>query len=209
MTTSEILRFLQSDIHSAIFATLDHEGLPVTCVIDIMMADENSLYFLTAKGKNFYSRLIANPNISLIGMKGTDTLSSLSVTVRGKVRELGGELLPTLFEQNPYMASIYPSNESRSALTVFQIYEGGGEFFDLSVKPIFRQSFSFGGAEPTKTGYYVTDACIGCKLCYSVCPQKCINISEKSVIIQLEHCLHCGKCTEICPAGAVVKRGTS
>lgn len=48
MTTSEILRFLQSDIHSAIFATLDHEGLPVTCVIDIMMADENSLYFLTA-----------------------------------------------------------------------------------------------------------------------------------------------------------------
>lgn len=26
----------------------------------------------------------------------------------------------------------------------------------------------------------MTDACIGCKLCYSKCPQKCIDISEKN-----------------------------
>ena len=48
--------------------------------------------------------------------------------------------------------------------------------------------------------------CIGCKLCYSKCPQKCIDISAKPVIIQQEHCLHCGNCYEICPAGAVERR---
>ena len=104
------------------------------------------------------------------------------------------------------MEKIYPDVRSRSALTVFRIYEGTGEWFDLSKQPIERASFSFGGAQTEKTGYFVTDKCIGCKLCYSKCPQKCIDISAKPVIIQQEHCLHCGNCYEICPAGAVERR---
>ena len=31
MTTLEILHVLQSEIHSAVFATLDEQGLPQTC----------------------------------------------------------------------------------------------------------------------------------------------------------------------------------
>lgn len=50
MTTQEILNTLQSDIHSVVFATLDEYGLPQTCVIDLMLADDDGLYFLTAKG---------------------------------------------------------------------------------------------------------------------------------------------------------------
>ena len=34
------------------------------------------------------------------------------------------------------MHTIYPTEESMKALTVFQIYEGNGEWFDLSKKPI-------------------------------------------------------------------------
>lgn len=54
-------------------------------------------------------------------------------------------MLPVLFEKNPYMEKIYPDEGSRSALTVFEIYEGNGEWFDLSKSPIERASFSFGG----------------------------------------------------------------
>ncbi len=62
MTTLDIFQILQHDIHSTVFATVDKKGLPQTCVIDLMLADENGLYFLTAKGKSFYDRLTARPS---------------------------------------------------------------------------------------------------------------------------------------------------
>ena len=45
--------YKRQDIHSVVFAATDEQNLPVTCVIDIMLADKNGLYFLTAKGKAF------------------------------------------------------------------------------------------------------------------------------------------------------------
>lgn len=206
MKAEKYLKYLQSEIHSTVFATMDEKGDPATCVIDMMLEDGDSLYFLTAKGKAFYARLKAHSTVSITGFKGEDTMSSRSVTVRGKVREVGVDLLPAIFEKNPYMADIYPDEKSRGALTVFQVYQGEGEFFDLSAKPIFRERFSFGGTEETESGYLVTDKCIGCKLCYSVCPQKCIDISQKPVVISQANCLHCGRCAEICPKQAIEKR---
>ena len=207
METKDYLAYIVDRIHTTIVATVDDDGLPVTAAIDMMDYDDNSLYFLTAKGKSFYDRLKKREFLAFTAMKGQDTMSTVAVSIRGRVRELGGNLLPRLFEKNPYMAEIYPTEESRTALTVFQIYEGTGEWFNLSKKPIERASFTFGDAEEVKDGYFVTDKCIGCKLCYSKCPQKCIDISGKPVVIQQQNCLHCGNCYEICPARAVVKRG--
>lgn len=82
------------------------------------------------------------------------------------------------------MKKIYPDVRSHDQLTIFKIYEGTGEWFDLSRFPIERASFSFGGALARESGYFVTEQCIGCKLCYSKCPQKCINITQKPVVIQ-------------------------
>ena len=50
-------RYLVNEIHTTIVATVDDEGLPVTAAIDMMDYDENNLYFLTAKGKGFYTAL--------------------------------------------------------------------------------------------------------------------------------------------------------
>ena len=207
METKDYLAYIVDQIHRTIVATVDDAGLPVTAAIDMMDYDADSLYFLTAKGKGFYDRLKKREFLAFTAMKGEDTMSTVAVSIRGKVRELGSTLLPRLFEKNPYMAEIYPTEGSRTALTVFQIYEGTGEWFDLSKKPIERASFTFGGAEKVEEGYFVTDKCIGCKLCYSKCPQKCIDISVKPVVIHQNNCLHCGNCYEICPARAVEKRG--
>ena len=206
MRTSDYLAYIVRDIHSVVFATVDGAGRPITCAIDVMDHDESGLYFLTAKGKNFYNRLKANENIAFTAMKGEDTLSRIAVSVQGKAREIGPDRLPGLLRKNPYMERLYPDVHSRSALTVFQIYEGTGEWFDLSKLPIERARFSFGGARAKETGYFVTDKCIGCKLCYAKCPQKCMDISKKPVIIQQEHCLRCGNCYEICHAGAIERR---
>lgn len=134
MTSIECLAYIVNEIHSTVFATVDKHGNPITCAIDIMDYDEKGLYFLTARGKSFYDRLKNHSLIAFTGMKGQDTLSSIAVSVQGKVQEIGSDRLASLFEKNSYMSEIYPTVESRNALTVFQIYEGTGEWFDLSKK---------------------------------------------------------------------------
>ena len=203
MDTMEYLEYIVKVIHTTVVATVDDEGLPVTAAIDMMDTDEDGLYFLTAKGKGFYDRLVKRQYLALTAMKGEDTMSSVAVSVRGKVRELGNERIPGLFEKNPYMKEIYPTEESMQALTVFLIYEGSGEWFDLSKKPIERASFTFGGAEKRAEGYFITDACIGGGSCAAVCPQNCIMTERIPYVIAQEHCLHCGNCLTACPVGAV------
>ena len=201
MTTKDYLHILQTDIHTTIFATLAADGHPQVRAIDVMLADENSIYFLTAKGKEFYRQLTTQNFVALSGVK-----DGVSISLRGAIRKAESALLDEVFKVNPYMADLYPG-DTRSVLEVFQLYEGQGEYFDLNQKPVFRESFTLGDAEKTESGYFVTDDCIGCKLCHQVCPQKCITITEKPVVIQQEHCLHCGRCAEVCPQRAIIRQG--
>lgn len=207
MEAEKYFSYLVEKIHTTIVATVDEEGKPVTAAIDMMDWDENSLYFLTARGKSFYDRLKKREYLAFTALKGDDTLSSVALSVRGSVRELGPEKIPELFRKNPYMEKIYPSEGSRRALTVFQIYEGTGEWFDLSKKPIERATFAFGTEETAKEeGFLITDACIGCGTCAAVCPQDCIDTGKVPFRIRQQHCLHCGNCMTECPAGAVVRK---
>ena len=216
MTKAEsYLHYIGNEIHTTIVATVDDEGLPVTAAIDMMDADEDGLYFLTARGKSFYDRLKKHGFLALTALKGADTMTSVAVSVRGKVRELGYDKIPELFKKNLYMHEIYPTEESMKALTVFQIFEGTGEWFDLSKKPIERASFVFGPKDTQaerdriislNDGYLITDACIGCGSCLPVCPQSCIDSSNVPFEIEQAHCLHCGNCMTACPSGAVVRR---
>lgn len=206
MEAKDYFEYISEKIHRTIVATVDNDGLPVTTAIDMMDSDENGLYFLTAKGKNFYDRLLKRGYLALTAMQGEDTMSSVAISVRGKVRELGYEKIPELFEKNPYMYEIYPTEESMHALSVFQIYEGVGEYFDLSKKPIERASFDFGGEVTKEQGYFITDACIGCGSCAAVCPQSCIIQGGVPFLIRQKNCLHCGNCYIACPVGAVERR---
>ncbi len=206
MEAKDYLAYIVNEIHTTIVATVDDEGLPITAAIDMMDSDDNSLFFLTAKGKGFYDRLKKRGFLAMTAIKGQDTMSSVAVSIRGKVRELGYDRIPLLFEKNPYMHQIYPTDEAMHALTVFQIYEGTGEWFDLSKKPIERASFIFGGAQERTEGFFITDACIGCESCLTVCPQSCIDSASIPFRIEQDHCLHCGNCQTVCPVGAVMKK---
>ena len=199
-------RYLVNEIHTTVVATIDDEGLPVTAAIDMMDCDADGLYFLTAKGKSFYDRLKKRGFLAFTGIKGEDTMSSVAVSVRGKVRELGFDRISDLFQKNPYMNEIYPTASSREALTAFQIYEGTGEWFDLSKKPIERASFVFGGEKEKTEEYFITDSCTGCQSCVEVCPQQCITADDIPLVINQANCLHCGNCLTVCPAGAVERR---
>ncbi len=196
------LKTLVEEIHSVTVATNGKDGHPVTRIIDMMHYDSEGIYFLTAKGKAFYDQLMEQKFIAISGVK-----DQFSVSLRGAVRNIGKEKLDILFQKNPYMEKIYPA-DTREALEVFQLYKAHGEFFDITnPSKIFRDTISIGEEESMSPGYYVGNDCIGCKLCYSVCPQKCIDITRVPVVINQNHCLHCGRCAEICPKQCIERRG--
>ena len=210
MNTKDYLNILKNEIHSTVFATVDSQGLPVARVIDIMLVDDDSLYFITAKGKEFYKQLMDKKFVAISGMTGGEgSLDKKAISIRGKVENIGTEKLSEVFRENPYMAEIYPDESSRMALVVFRVYEGQSEFFDLSTKPITRDTFYLGSQikEHKQEGIYViTDRCNGCGTCYSKCPQRCIDFSVKPAVINQANCLHCGNCMEVCPFDAVEKK---
>ena len=197
----DYLDILVNDIHSATFATIGNDQHPQTRIIDLMLYDEQGVYFLTAKGKEFYHQLMEQKYVAISATK-----NKVSVSLRGKIRNIHQDKLDEIFEKNTYMQDIYPG-QTRVALEVFCLYEAQGEYFDISnPKHIVRESFLIGKSQLQTTGYTVLSQCIGCKLCYSVCPQKCIDISQIPVQINQNHCLHCGECERICPKKAILRK---
>ena len=81
-----------------------------------------------------------------------------------------------IFAEQPYLANVYPG-KTREIGMVFCINEGSIEYFNLGVRPIFRERYTFGtspSAEPPK-GYQITQACISCGTCFEHCPVQALQ----------------------------------
>ena len=166
MTKQDYLELLVENIHSTTIATIGADGHPQTRVIDMMLYDERGVYFLTAKGKAFYAQLMEQGYIALSATK-----DKISISLRGKIRNIGSEKLGEIFKKNTYMQSIYPG-DTRSALEVFCLYEADGEYFDISDPAhIVRDSFTVGKEAPEAPGYY----CLHCGRCAESCPKQVIE----------------------------------
>lgn len=186
------------EIKDAAFATVDRDGHPQVRIIDVMFVEDEKLYFVTARGKDFYRELTDAGEVAVTGLNKEWQTIRLS----GKIKKEDQRLLDRVFEQNPSMNDVYPG-ESRYILDVFCLYEGDGEFFDLGQEPIHRQSFSFGKDKAKQKGFRITGRCTGCGLCQKDCPQQCIREGAPYEIIG-RHCLHCGLCAEKCPVNAII-----
>lgn len=183
-------------IKDTALATISLDGKPSNRIIDMMYLENNCLFFLTARGKTLYKELMNNPFVSVTVCK-----NNKAYTVSGYVEQVDKKYLKILFDHNRFMYGTYPGKTSE-VLEVFRIYAYKGEFFDLTKKPIYRQSFSY-NYETKEKGIYriIKDKCVSCDKCLSVCPQKCIDISAKE--INENNCLRCGACFEICGHKAV------
>lgn len=200
MKNNEYLKMLVEEIHSTTMATIGTDGHPQTRIIDMMLWDEEGLYFLTAKGKAFYDQLMEQLYVAISATKDKKAIS-----LRGRIENIGDRKLDEIFDKNTYMKEIYPGN-TRTALEVFRIFEAQGEYFDISdPSHIVRDSIQIGNPIMQQSGYFVGKDCIGCGLCLSLCPQKCIDISSSPAVIDHNHCLHCGRCAEGCPKRAIYR----
>ena len=201
MNAQDCLDMLRQ-IKDVTFSSVDESGLPHARIIDVMLVENERLFFCTARGKDFYREITANPNIAVT------CLNKVWQTVRleGKAILLDDKKkwIDRIFEENPSMNGVYPG-ESRYILDPFVIESGNIELFDLAKSPIEREYFSFGNDAPKKKGFFISDDCIGCGTCQSICPQKAIDDGMPYTIRQ-NNCLHCGLCYEKCPTGCIEKR---
>lgn len=157
MKRNDYLKLLVEGIHSTTVATIGVDGHPQTRVIDMMLWDEQGVYFLTAKGKAFYTQLMEQGFIALSATK-----DKVSISLRGKIKNIGSEKLDEIFVKSPYMQAIYPG-DTRAALEVFCLYEAEGEYFDISDPAhVIRDSIVIGHTQTVLTGYFVGTGCIGC-----------------------------------------------
>jgi len=192
---------LLRNIRSVSFATVDKEGNPHNRMIDVMLVENEKLFFLTARGKSFYNQLINNSKVAIVGLSA----DFQTVRLRGTAIKLEDQKkwIDKMFRANKSMNEIYPG-ESRYILDPFVVENGEVEIFDLSVAPIFRQSFILGKEQTTTKGFLITEDCIQCGTCSERCPQQAI-IEGVPYRINQEHCLYCGLCYEVCPIQAIKK----
>lgn len=199
--TAQICLNILRKIKDVAFATVDESGLPQIRIIDVMLVENEKLYFCTARGKDFYLQLMRSGNVAVTGMNSQYQM----IRLNGKAERLTAqkEWIDRIFKANPSMNTVYPG-KSRYILEPFCIAQGEVEFFDLGISPIFRRKFPFGGSPERHSGFHITNNCIGCGKCQNICPQRCIT-EGMPYKIQQENCLHCGLCSECCPTHSIVK----
>ncbi|MBS7009698.1 MAG: 4Fe-4S binding protein [Anaerostipes sp.] len=201
MTAKDCLALLRK-IKDAAFATVDEHGRPRVRIIDVMLVEEEKLYFCTARGKDFYRQLTAEKYTAVTGMNREYQMIRLS----GPVKRLTDQTMwiDRIFDENPSMKELYPEKK-RYILEAFCIEDAQLEFFDLGRNPVYREQFAIGTMTKEDKGFCITDSCTGCGACKEACPSQCIREGEPFEI-QAEHCLHCGLCEEQCPAGAIQRK---
>ena len=88
MQNADYLQLLVDYIHSATLATIGADGHPQTRIIDMMLWDEQGVYFITAKGKVFYTQLMEQGYVALSATK-----EKIAVSLRGKIKNIGNSRL--------------------------------------------------------------------------------------------------------------------
>lgn len=199
MNAEKCLNMLR-EIKDVAFATVDENGMPQIRIIDIMLAENEKIYFCTARGKEFYKQLTENGNVAVTGMNKAYQMIKLC----GKAERLENQKywIDRIFEANPSMNDVYPGN-ARYVLEAFCVDNGEVEFFDLGQTPIVRETFALGASKPKSKGFVIGADCIKCGKCMRLCPQGCIE----NFVINQKHCLHCGLCFEECPVKAIKNLG--
>lgn len=186
------------------FATVGEQGEPEIRCISAIHYEPDAIYFYTARGKDFCRELERDGRVQILGYTMYKEMIRLSGRAEPVPAEEQERWKDVIFQEQPYLANVYPG-DTRSIGIIFVIREMSIEYFNLGVNPIFREVYSVNGGAARPKGYVITDQCVGCGTCQSVCPQGAIQMGAPYRIRQ-EHCLHCGNCFENCPVQAVVRR---
>jgi len=188
---------LLREVKSISVATV-HNGTPEVRIADVMLANEDGLFFITARGKPYYKQLKDINRIALCAMDK----NYVTVRATGNIQFCDDEnVIEKIFESNPILGTLYPGDK-KDILEAFHFHRGKGEIFDLSTHPPKRDRFAFGGETVNPPGFIINDKCTACGTCLDACP---VGVISEGDIYSIDgsHCLECGRCAEECPEDAI------
>ena len=126
------------------FATVDGQGNPQIRCISAIHFDKDSLYFFTARGKNFCHELLKNGKVQILAYTRFKEMIRLSAKAVPAPESEQEEKINTIFAEQPYLANVYPGGTRKIGI-IFEVKHGEVEYFHLGVNPIFRESLEKGG----------------------------------------------------------------
>ena len=186
------------------FATVGLDGTPQVRCISAIHYTPDTLYFFTARGKEFCRELLRDGRVQILAFTRYKEMIRVSAKAVPVPQAEQKKYIDRIFSEQPYLSNVYPG-DTRKIGVVFAAGDLQIEYFDLGVRPIFRACYTIGSGKRKLRGYRITDRCIRCGKCLRVCPQQCIQAGDP-YHIQQAHCLHCGSCFENCPVQAVERR---
>ena len=220
MTIQEIYERFDK-IGSCTFATIDGD-YPETRIAHFIAYDEDGLYFMTMNTKPFYKQLketgkvsvcalAADPAITLNSEGSLDMDDGYFIRLTGDVHEVALEDIKA--KNNPIFNYGIEDQERYPAMVFFVMDRAKGEIYDYDFDrkkrdhKLERERFSFGGFPVIPVGLTITDACIGCGKCASVCTFQAPYEKDGRYYIDSSRCDECGNCYLNCPAQAIVHKG--
>lgn len=221
LTVKEI--FDKFEVNAAYtFSTIDGE-YPETRIAHLLTYDDEGLYFQTMKVKPFYKQLKETNKLSICSLatgQGAATHDENGlpnfepgyfIKLNGDVRELSYKELENKAASDDRFVPLVNDIKRYPTMTTFVLYSFKGEVYDYDFamktreNKLERERFSYGGMKHIKSGFEISDKCIGCGLCAKVCTFKAIVPGEKHSI-DSKRCDECGSCYSICPVNAVIPK---
>lgn len=128
------------------FATVDEKGAPQIRCVSAIHYDEDSFYFFTAKGKNFCRELLTDGRVQILAHTKFNEMIRVSAKAVPALDSQQSEKIDVIFSEQPYLSNVYPEN-TREIGIIFEIHDMEIEYFNLGVKPIFRESYTIGSSK--------------------------------------------------------------
>ena len=129
------------------FATVDKNGAPQIRCISAIHYEPDSLYFFTARGKAFCDELLTDGRVQILAY--TRFKEMIRLSGQAVPAESQEEKINTIFAEQPYLANVYPG-DTRNIGIIFELKDFTIEYFNLGVKPIFREVIRLGRQKPRK-----------------------------------------------------------
>lgn len=117
------------------FATVE-DGKPKIRVFEIMEQQGNTLYFVTAPGKEVYRQLQANPNVEILAMK-----ENIFVRIAGQaVFDVDDATAREIYAANPVLPRLY---KAYTDLVYFRLPVVSLDYYDLTPTPPLQEHYDY------------------------------------------------------------------